>query len=200
MLVFAVLCALPAKAAAQQKVFLILWHGLAWEDIQASPFYNEGIMAVGTMNTCTGGGEPVTGAYLTIACGSRAFGVADAALMLHSDEQLQGHPAGEVYTVRTGRSSQGDAIVNPQIAAVEHAFDQASYPLELGALAESLRQAGLGLVCLATAISATTSAVGGVGGHGFLGHSSRYVFAAFCLMTLVILTENGRITPSFWHK
>ena len=64
MLVFAVLCALPAKAAAQQKVFLILWHGLAWEDIQASPFYNEGIMAVGTMNTCTGGGEPVTGAYL----------------------------------------------------------------------------------------------------------------------------------------
>ncbi|MDI9449925.1 MAG: hypothetical protein QM380_02035 [Bacillota bacterium] len=145
MLVFAVLCALPAKAAAQQKVFLILWHGLAWEDIQASPFYNEGIMAVGTMNTCTGGGEPVTGAYLTIACGSRAFGVADAALMLHSDEQLQGHPAGEVYTVRTGRSSQGDAIVNPQIAAVEHAFDQASYPLELGALADSLRQAGLGL-------------------------------------------------------
>ena len=120
--------------------------------------------------------------------------------MLHSDEQLQGHPAGEVYTVRTGRSSQGDAIVNPQIAAVEHAFDQASYPLELGALADSLRQAGLGLGVFGNSdLSDHRVRWAALVGMDSWGTAPVCNLAAFCLMTLVILTENGRITQLL-HK
>lgn len=143
MLALAVMCMQPPKAAAQPRMLLILWHGLAWEDVEASPLFSEGIMAVAAMNTRTGGGELVSGAYLTIASGSRAYGVENAALMLHGEELLQGMRADEVFTVRTGRQAAADAIVNPQINLIINAAAQASYPLEVGAMAERLSAAGL---------------------------------------------------------
>lgn len=142
MLMLVCVIILAPCAAAQPRMLLILWHGLAWENVEASPFYTEANMAVAAMNTRFGGGNQISAAYLTIASGSRAFGVENAALMLHTDELLNGLPAGDVYTMRTGRNVFTQEIVNPQIALIINAAAQASYPLPVGALSECLSQSG----------------------------------------------------------
>jgi len=145
MLVVWSMAVVSSSAAAQPRLLLVLWHGLAWEDVEASPLYEEGIMAVGTMNVRAGSGSLVSGAYLTIASGSRAFGVENAALMLHGDEFIHGFPAHRIYSTRTGREASAEEIVNPQIAMIINAASQASYPLQVGALAECLGQSGVQL-------------------------------------------------------
>ncbi|NLM69396.1 MAG: hypothetical protein GX177_05280 [Firmicutes bacterium] len=136
------LFSLPA-VAQEPQLLLILWHGMAWEDVKISPLYNGGMMALGTMNTRIGGGDPVSGAYLTIASGSRAFGVEGAAGMLHTDELIYGMRAADIYALRTGQQPSEPEIVNLKIASITGAFAQAKYPLEVGALADRLQAAGL---------------------------------------------------------
>lgn len=128
--------------AAGPKLVLVLWHGLTWDDLKASQLYADGLMALGTMNTRIGGGEMISGAYLTISSGSRAFGTHGAAAMYHSHEQTGGVKAGQLYELRTGRTGN-NRIVNPQIASIRSAFAEAKYPLEVGALADALRRANL---------------------------------------------------------
>ena len=53
------LFSLPA-VAQEPQLLLIFWHGMAWEDVKISPLYNGGMMALGTMNTRIGGGDPVS--------------------------------------------------------------------------------------------------------------------------------------------
>lgn len=129
--------------AAQPKVIVVLWHDLQWADTLESSFIKDNQAAVGLMNTRVGGGALIPGSYLTLASGSRAYGVNGAARLLHGSQLYQGMAVKEVYELRTGEQVNDDIIVNPEIAQIQQAASQARYPLQVGYLAEILMDAGL---------------------------------------------------------
>lgn len=134
-----------STALAQTRLILILWHGLTWEDVTASSLFAEDIMALGTMNTRAAGGHILSGAYLTLASGARAYGSTTAGQLLHGYENYQGTTAQDIYRLRTGSLAEQVAIVHLDLAAIISAYAQANHPLEVGALVERLTSRGLSI-------------------------------------------------------
>ncbi len=124
--------------ADRDQVFLVLWHGLTWDDVAMSPLFSQNVLALGTMNSRVGGGEAVSASYLSIASGSRAMGVNDAGRMLHGFELIHGIAAEDIYQLITGDLISPEIIISPNITSILGAASQAKYPLEVGALANIL--------------------------------------------------------------
>lgn len=120
--------AVPVRAQVSQ-VILILWHGAGLEDLAGlAPGEPQ---AWGIMNTRTGGGAGVEGAYLSISSGARAVGVTGAGAAFDREED-------ETYTRNTGLDPW--AVVVPEIWRIRNGQNTA-YTVRPGALGTAL-QAG----------------------------------------------------------
>jgi len=131
----ALFCLWAPGAAAQDppvdRVIVLLWHGLTWEDARHLQF--EGPAAWGLMNTRSGGGDSLTGAYLSLGAGARAVGWPDAA------EFLPREAAEYLYRLHTGVDP--GSYVQPEIALIRQA-QTVSYQVEPGALGSAVLEAG----------------------------------------------------------
>lgn len=120
-----------APAAPVEQVILVLWHGLDWDD--AVLLQLPGPVALGLLNTRPGGGDSLTGSYLSIGAGARAVGWAGAARFLPRET------AEHLFRLHTGLDP--GAFVQPDIALL-HAAQAVEYPIEIGALGTALYEAG----------------------------------------------------------
>lgn len=128
---------LPALAKDEkvEQVVLVLWHGLRWSDLDSFQFDTP--LGLGFLNTRGGGGEAVSGSYLSIGAGARAVGLSGAAGF------YQGEQAGkELYRRHTGL--EPTSIVQPKIAQIRGA-QTVNYRIEPGALGTAFIDADLPL-------------------------------------------------------
>ncbi len=138
LLLILILFCQPVVAGTQQKTILVLWHELGWDDIKSMEPSQFNGFAVGLLNVRVAGGNIIHGAYLSIASGARAFGLADGAKMYYSSDTILGNKVGQIYQLRTGREPKEDQIVNLDIAPILQLAAQANYPLEIGMLGTKL--------------------------------------------------------------
>lgn len=134
------LCYFPAACAEQagaRQVVLVLWHGLTWDDARMLQF--QGPAAWGLLNTRAGGGDPLTGAYLSIGAGARAVGLSGAANFVPREA------AEYLYRLHTGLDP--GEYVQPNIALI-HQAQTVNYTVEPGALGTALLEAGAGVQVL----------------------------------------------------
>lgn len=115
-----------------RQIIMVLWHGLSWEDIQTLAF--EEPAAWGFLNVRSGGGETLSGAYLSISAGARAAGYNGAASFASN---MGGQ---ELYRLHTGQNPS--AIVQPSIAFIQQA-QKMDYLVKPGALGSALSDGGL---------------------------------------------------------
>lgn len=128
-----------AASGAQQaeQVILILWHGFTWEDAEMLSFDQP--TARGFLNTRTGGGDVLTGAYLSIGAGARAVGVRGAAAFLSRE-------AGEqIYRLHTAQDP--GAYIQTSLADIRRG-QAVAYRVEPGALGSAVAEAGLAVEAL----------------------------------------------------
>ncbi|HHT72320.1 MAG TPA: hypothetical protein GX008_01230 [Firmicutes bacterium] len=122
--------ACPAKAQYSQ-VIMVLWHGAEVHDLlEIAPHMPQ---AWGLMNTRTGGGAGVEGAYLSISSGARAVGVAGAGAAFNQDED-------HTYTLNTGLEPW--AVVQPEVWRIRQG-QNTTYTVRPGALGTALAEGGL---------------------------------------------------------
>lgn len=133
--VFALLCPWVGQAANPtrqvQQVVVLLWHGLTWEDVERLDL--PGPLALGVLNSRPGGGDILSGGYLSIGAGARAVGWNGAA------DFLPREAAEHLYRLRTG--VEPGVFVQPDIALIQGA-QTVSYRVELGALGTAVLEAG----------------------------------------------------------
>lgn len=113
-----------------EKVVLVLWHGLTWEDARSLEL--EGPLAWGFLNTRSGGGDHLTGAYLSISAGARAVGWSGAKTFVSRD-------VGEhIYRLHSG--AEPGIFVQPNISLINGA-QNVSYKVKPGALGQAFYDA-----------------------------------------------------------
>lgn len=126
-LLLAFICLSAAEAAEIGQVVLVLWHGLEWSQIKD---FDCGIAAAwGLMNTRWGGGDALSGCYLSLGAGARAAGCERAGVFL---EKERGKGA---YQLNTGKAPA--EIINPYIAQIQRA-QNLNYTVVAGALGSAL--------------------------------------------------------------
>ena len=123
--------ALASPPQVVEQIILILWHGLTWDDV--STIETDGPLAMGFLNTRSGGGEALTGSYLSLGAGARAVGFAGAATFYQDTAQ-------ELYRRHTGL--EPSPIIQPKIAQI-HAAQTVNYRIEPGALGSGFAGAGV---------------------------------------------------------
>lgn len=119
------------KVADKKQVVLILWHGLEWNDLEELNV--SGAMAYGLLNTRSGGGDQITGAYLTLGAGARAVGLSGV-------NQFEFGSFNSEYGLHTGL--EPTFLVQPKINLVKNA-QNVKYRVEIGALGTALAEANL---------------------------------------------------------
>lgn len=120
-----------------EQVILILWHGFELQRIEELSF--PGPTAWGLLNTRAGGGDLVSGAYLSLGAGARAVGqIKTGAFMEDEDAQA-------LYQLNTGLVPV--FIVQPQIAQIIQA-QQVNYTVIPGALGTAFVDVGLAVRAL----------------------------------------------------
>ncbi|NLL07808.1 MAG: hypothetical protein GX266_02270 [Firmicutes bacterium] len=165
-LVLAFLCCAAAAAEGVpevKRVIVVLWHGLTWED--ASGLQLQGPAAWGLLNTRSGGGDTLSGAYLSIGAGARAVGWRGA-------ERFASREAAEyVYRLHTGLDP--GIYVQPDIALIHQAQAAVNYRVEPGALGTALLEAGQTLEVLGSSSAAADyhwAALVGMDRYGRIWH------------------------------
>ncbi|MGI6147924.1 MAG: hypothetical protein ACOYEU_01035 [Limnochordia bacterium] len=127
------LCLLGGSGVNAQytQVVLVIWHGAELQDLAGlAPHIPQ---AWALMNTRTGGGAGLEGAYLSVASGARAVGVVGAGEVFEGEED-------ETYSRNTGLTPA--ALVQPEIWRV-HSGQNTSYTVYPGALGTALLEAEL---------------------------------------------------------
>jgi hypothetical protein len=148
--------AAPASEIAARKVLVVSVPGLTWSELENSDLPNiESLldessvadMAPRGVNARSTPGD----AYLTISSGSRSIGTSGYdGQQLGLEEQSSGSAAGEIFERRTGSRPDGDVVslVWPSLIRANAAQP---YDSELGLLAETLEDDGLGAVAIGNA-------------------------------------------------
>ena len=151
--------ALPAPSAAapdDPRVLVISVPGLSWAGVQEHDLPNieaflEGAAMADLAPRGVSAQSTPGAAYLTLSAGSRATSdpLVDGQ-QLAVDQQSTGSTAGEIFERRTGTEPDGEfvALAWPTLLA---ANEQEPYGAELGLLAETLGDAGLGTVAIGNA-------------------------------------------------
>lgn len=129
------------------RVVIILADGLAWDDFNRVSLPNLRELswqgAVGLLNTNIPG-RPRTGdGYPTLGAGTRVASAPGLGEAAGASENLGPNRAGDLYYRRTGIIASEGAIVHAGLGALELANLAQDYPVELGALGESLKRAGV---------------------------------------------------------
>lgn len=115
--------------ASANQIVIVLWHGLEWEHLQGLDVQQP--LAWGLLNTRSGGGQALSGSYLSIGAGARAVGLSQAPAFLTQDEMGP-------YELNTGLGSS--SIVQPNIALIL-AAQNVDYIVTPGALGTALQEA-----------------------------------------------------------
>ncbi|UCH33765.1 MAG: hypothetical protein JSV65_14520 [Armatimonadota bacterium] len=152
----ALAAALAGQASArtvfrvEHKVILVVADTATWEDYTgpAAPFIRRWLpeCAVGLMNGRTAGLATPPAAYLTLGASSRISAELDpdlAELALNYNESYEGSDAPAVFRARTGGVLPPGALGYIALPHVQRENAEATYPLRLGLIGESLRRAGL---------------------------------------------------------
>lgn len=169
----------PAPAAGQQqddsagtgsspppdegRVLLLSLPGLTWEDVDEHDLpHIEGFLEDAAMASHAPRGVRVRsrpgGAYLTISAGARAIGHPSVdGQQLDVENRSAGSAAGEIFERRTGVEPDGDYVALSWPAVVRR-NDAQPYDAELGLLAETLMDAGLGVSVVGNADGTDTVA------------------------------------------
>lgn len=130
LLLTCILAGWGSAAAQYTQVVLVLWHGAEPEDLFGlAPHLPQ---AWGLMNTRPGGGAGVEGAYLSLASGARAVGVAGAGAVFDSSEE-------HAYALNTGLEPW--AVVQPDMWRI-HSGQNTNYTVRPGALGTALQAEG----------------------------------------------------------
>lgn len=120
------------NAPKVEQIILVLWHGLELDRIGELTFPEP--TAWGLLNTRAGGGDLISGSYLSLGAGARAMGQARTAAFV---DGLEGQA---LYQLHTGVAPS--LIVQPDVAQIVHA-QQVNYTIVLGSLGTAFFQAGV---------------------------------------------------------
>lgn len=161
-----------------QQVVLVLWHGLEWSHLDDFGCLEP--LALGIMNTRSGGGNEPSASYLSIGAGARAVGWAGAATFFDSQS------ARDIYALHTGQ--EPSSFVQLDIALIQ-AAQKVNYTVKPGALGSALRSSGTSVFALGNSSAeengswALVIAMDDWGrvwsaevGQGIVGEDSRYPF------------------------
>lgn len=139
-----------------ERVLVISVPGLTWSEVEGSELPNiEALLAGSALADMAPRGVTARStpgdAYLTISAGSRSIGAPGIdGQQLGLSEQSAGSAAGEIFERRTGTAPDGD-VVSLVWPTLVKANAREPYDAELGILAETLEEAGLGAVAIGNA-------------------------------------------------
>jgi hypothetical protein len=139
-----------------RKVLVISVPGLTWSEVQHSDLPNiEALLDQSSLADMAPRGVTARAtpgdAYLTISAGSRSVGVPGIdGQQLGLEEQSAGSAAGEIFERRTGVRPDGD-VVSLVWPSLVRANAREPYDAELGILADTLEDDGLGAVAIGNA-------------------------------------------------
>ncbi len=153
---------LSAAQAAERKLLIVVMDKITWQDLRAegaeAPTFWELARksAIGAM--CVRTGAEGAGAYLTLGAGSRAVAATPRyrehsleGYAFNADERVEGLRAATAFRAYTGASAGDSRIVHLGLGELLQQNLTPSYPLRLGLMGETLRQAGLHVACLGNA-------------------------------------------------
>ncbi len=126
------LSAPKAGTAQVDQIILVLWHGLEWEQIK--DLCDLEPLALGIMNTRSGGGSEPSASYLSIGAGARTVGFSGAEAFTTVER------AGDIFLLRTGK--EPTPFIQPEINLIQ-AAQTVNYTMKLGALGSALANRGM---------------------------------------------------------
>lgn len=146
----------PDQAAAPQRVLLLSLPGVTWADLEEHDLPAiEALLAESALADMAPRGVDMRAtpgaAYLTISAGSRSISEPSVdGQELATDDESGGSTAGEIFHRRTGTEPDGEyvALAWPSLLRVNASEP---YDAELGLLAHTLDEAGLGAVAIGNA-------------------------------------------------
>ncbi len=134
----------PAAAGERGRVVMVVIDRLALDDLAAEGFADTvAHAALGLMNTNTGGIRNVENTHATIGAGSRIVATGAGFLAFEAGEKVHRIPAGEEFARRTGVPAPEGSVVHLGVARIWQLSQGLPYPVEVGALGTTLRNAGL---------------------------------------------------------
>ncbi|MGI6604236.1 MAG: hypothetical protein GX062_04305 [Firmicutes bacterium] len=142
-------CLAATSTIRQSKILIVAVDSLSLADVLGEDLpYLKSFFATGAwglINTNQGGTPSLESAYLTLGSGTRAKGSGKSiALSLTTELAEEAGAATEVHARRTGyRLSQDQGIVQLGLAALKTANESLNYEVQVGALGQALRSAGL---------------------------------------------------------
>ncbi|HAG09028.1 MAG TPA: hypothetical protein DCK87_05660 [Desulfotomaculum sp.] len=141
------------------KIVIVVIDGISISDLQpeALPVFNQLIRqgALGLMNGNTAKNVNAENAYATIGAGSRISAPNAQAGGFNGWEKVNGLLAKDLYRQRTGKTPPDKALVQLEIARIQQANSELSYPALPGTLGTVLREAGLRTAVLGNADTLT---------------------------------------------
>lgn len=162
--------AVPSGAAAgtddkASRLLIVALPGLTWAEVDDHPeltnlwsfLGNAAVAALAPRGVR--GNSPPGDAYLTIGAGSRAVGdaLSGDGRLLDPEERYAGEAAGGVFARRTGVEPGGDAGVALSWPTLLVRNDRQPYDTELGLLANTLAEDGVGTAVVANADGSDTT-------------------------------------------
>jgi hypothetical protein len=148
--------ATPGPEITARKVLVVSVPGLTWSEVENSDLPNiEALLDQSSLADMAPRGVTARAtpgdAYLTISAGSRSVGVPGIdGQQLGLEEQSAGSAAGEIFERRTGVRPGGD-VVSLVWPSLVRANAREPYDAELGLLAGTLEEDGLGAVAIGNA-------------------------------------------------
>lgn len=139
-----------------RRAVLLLLDGVGLQDVVETEMPNFRRLlvqrgAIGAANVRPAGGYSQASGYVGLGAGTRAYGTADAGLVMAAGELYDKDPAGVVFTRNTGVAAPPGSLVHlalPRLLAVNAGAD---HPVAVGALGQALREAGRRVVLLGQA-------------------------------------------------
>ncbi|HHW13846.1 MAG TPA: hypothetical protein GXX28_02800 [Firmicutes bacterium] len=150
----------PAFAAGPppegRRAVLLLLDGVGLKDLVEAEMPNFRRLlvqrgAIAAANVRPAGGYSQESGYVGLGAGTRAYGTADAGLVMATGELYDQDPAGVVFTRNTGLPAPPGSLVHlalPRLLAVNATAD---HPVVVGALGQALREASRRVVLLGQA-------------------------------------------------
>lgn len=167
--VTAVLWIVAATASAwgaEPRLVVVVIDKVTWGDLLDDEVNAPTIRSLsergGVGMMCVRSGRGYGGEYVTIGAASRAGSLFDSrmgngaeALAFDARERVSGVLASEVFLARTGWSRGESAVVHLGIGPLLRENANAAYPLRIGLLGETLREAGIRIACIGNGDTST---------------------------------------------